>query len=103
MSSTSNLNIVLNQGNLIKEIHNVRKQNSELNQQFVAQETKDKKREDESRIQAFEEGYRVEIRGDEEKKKKEKRRFKGLRERLRKKRQKKQSPSSQGSLIDIKV
>ena len=103
MSSTSNLNIVLNQGNLIKEIHNVRKQNSELNQQFVAQETKDKKREDESRVQAFEEGYRVEIQGDEEKEKKEKRRFKGLRERLRKKRQKKQSPSSQGSLIDIKV
>ena len=46
MASTTDMNIVLGQGNAVKEVHNVRKQNLELNQQFVAQQTEEKKRED---------------------------------------------------------
>ena len=51
MTSTSNMNTIVGQGTAIKEIHNVKKQNLELNQQFVAQKAEDEKKEDKSKIQ----------------------------------------------------
>ncbi len=71
MASTTDMNIILGQGNAIKEVHNVRKQTLELNQQFVAQETEDKKKEDKSKVKEFDTGNRIEIKDDEKKKNKE--------------------------------
>ena len=67
MASTTDMNIILGQGNAIKEVHNVRKQSLELNQQFVAQKTEDKKKEDKAKVQEFETGNKIEIKSDEEK------------------------------------
>lgn len=69
MASTTDMNIVLGQGNAIKEVHNVRKQSLEVNQQFVVQNTEDKKKDDRSRIQEFDSSSRIEIKTDEEKEK----------------------------------
>ncbi|NOQ95961.1 MAG: hypothetical protein GQ555_05010 [Desulfobacterales bacterium] len=70
MASTTDMNIVLGQGNAVKEVHNVRKQNLELNQQFVAQQTEEKKTEDRAKVQEFETAKKIGIEEDEEKKKK---------------------------------
>ena len=67
MASMSDMNIVLGQGNAIKEVHNVTKQNLELNQQLVAQKTEDEKKEEKSKIREFATTDRVEIKRDEEK------------------------------------
>ena len=45
MTGTSNINIIVGQGTAIKEIHNVKKQNLEINQQYVAQKAEDDKKE----------------------------------------------------------
>jgi len=68
MASTTGTNIVLGQGSAIKEVHNARKQSLELNQQFVAQKTEDKKREDKKKVQEFNADNKIQITGDEEKK-----------------------------------
>ena len=70
MTGTTDINIVLGQGNAIKEVHNTRKQSLELNQQFIAQKTEDEKKEDKSKIKEFDTGNRIEVKTDEEKKKK---------------------------------
>ena len=70
MTGTTDINIVLGQGNAIKEVHNTRKQSLELNQQFIAQKTEDEKKEDKSKIKEFDTGNRIEVKADEEKKKK---------------------------------
>ena len=44
MTGASNMNIIVGQGTAIKEVHNVKKQNLEINQQFVAQETESQKK-----------------------------------------------------------
>lgn len=105
MASTTDMNIVLGQGNAIKEVHNVRKQSLELNQQFVVQKTEDKKKEDRSRIQEFDSSSRIEIKADEEKEK-EKERRPGSEDKekgSRKEHSEEESDLSGGSLIDIKV
>jgi len=105
MASTTDMNIVLGQGNAIKEVHNVRKQSLELNQQFVVQKTEDKKKEDRSRIQEFDSSSRIEIKADEEKEK-EKERRPGSEDKekgSRKEQSEEESDLSGGSLIDIKV
>lgn len=66
MASTTDINIVLGQGNIIKEFQNVKRQDLELNQQFVAQKTKDEKEEEKSRVQEFEKGNKLEMATDEE-------------------------------------
>ncbi|GAG19994.1 unnamed protein product [marine sediment metagenome] len=71
MASTTDMNIVLSQGTAVKEVHNVRKQTLELNQQFVAQETEDKKKEEKSKVYEFDTGNRIEVKDDEKKKNKE--------------------------------
>lgn len=63
------MNIILGQGTSIKEIHNVKKQNLEFSQQFVAQKTEDTKKEDKSKVQEFDTKNRIEIQKDPEKKK----------------------------------
>jgi hypothetical protein len=105
MASTTDMNIVLGQGNAIKEVHNVRKQSLELNQQFVVQKTEDKKKEDRSRIQEFDSSSRIEIKADEEKEK-EKEGRPGSEDKekgSRKEHSEEESDLSGGSLIDIKV
>ncbi len=105
MASTTDMNIVLGQGNAIKEVHNVRKQSLELNQQFFVQKTEDKKKEDRSRIQEFDSSSRIEIKADEEKEK-EKEGRPGSEDKekgSRKEHSEEESDLSGGSLIDIKV
>ena len=50
MTGTSDMNIILGQGTAVKEVHNVKKQNLEINQQFVAQETEGQKKKDKIKI-----------------------------------------------------
>ena len=101
MTGLIDTNIVLGQGNAIKEVHNIRRQDLEINQQFVAQKSKDKRKEEKSKVQDFERGNRIDIRGDDEKKREE---DLGYDERNSKKDKPKQmSDSPEKRLIDIKV
>jgi len=101
MASTTDMNIVLGQGNAVKEVQNVRKQNLELNQQFVAQQTEEKKREDRVKVQEFETAKKIGIEEDEEKKKKK---GSGQDEKGSKKEQSEEASNlSEGNLIDIRV
>lgn len=70
MTIANDMNIIIGQGTAIKEVHNVKKQNLEFNQQFIAQETKVKKKERKSKVQESEANSRVEIREDEDEKEK---------------------------------
>ena len=103
MASTTDMNIVLGQGNAVKEVHNVRNQSLELNQQFVAQKTEDKKKEDRSRIQEFDSSSRIEIKADEEKEKEKRPGSEDKEKGSRKEHSEEESDLSGGSLIDIKV
>ncbi len=101
MSGLTDTNIVLGQGNAIKEVHNVRRQDLELNQQFVAQKAESKKKVEKSKVQDFETENRIEIKGDEEKKHEEN---PGYNKRGSKKEKSNQSSDShKTNLIDIKV
>ena len=103
MASTTDMNIVLGQGNAIKEVHNVRKQSLELNQQFVAQQTEQKKKEDRVTVQEFESPQRIGIEEEEQEDKRNKKNF-GDDQRDSKEKQSNQEPDQpEGSLIDIKV
>jgi hypothetical protein len=86
MASTTDMNIVLGQGNAVKEVHNVRKQNLELNQQFVAQQTEEKK-------VAIEEHEGEKNKGGSEQDRK----------RSRKEQSEEASNPSEGNLIDIRI
>lgn len=101
MAATTNMNIILGQGNAVKEIHNARKQNLELNQQFVAQETEGKKKEDKVKVQKFEASDKVAIQEDEEKR--DKKDPKNKRKRATKRKTKGISASPGGHRIDIRV
>jgi hypothetical protein len=101
MASTTEMNIVLGQGNAVKEVHNVRKHNLELNQQFVAQQTEEKKREDRVKVQEFESAKKIGIEEDEEKKKKE---GSGQGAKGSKEEESEEAEQiSEGNLIDIRV
>jgi hypothetical protein len=101
MAATTDMNIVLGQGNAIKEVHNVRKQSLELNQQFVVQKAEDKKKEDKSKVEAFDTGNKIEIKDDEEKKKKGA--SEDSQEDLKKEKIKEESDLPEGKFIDITV
>jgi len=101
MTSTTDMNIVLGQGNAIKEVHNVRKEHLELNQQFVAQQSEDKKKKERLRVQESGTENKIEIKEDDEKKDKEG--SKNSQKNSKKGKKKKESILSGGSLIDIKV
>ena len=99
MSGTTHLNIILGQGNTIKEVHNVKKQNLEMNQQFVAQKTEDIKKEDKSKVQESETKNRIESEKDKEKKKDQK----GNKKKSNNENQEENRNLSEGKLIDIRV
>ncbi len=101
MATTTDMNIILGQGNAVKEVHNIRKQNLEMNQQFVAQETEGKKKDDKVKVQKFEASDKVAIHGDEEKRDKKGR--KDERKGSNKRKSKGESVSSGGNRIDIRV
>lgn len=99
MSGTTDMNIILGQGNTIKEVHNVKKQNLEMNQQFVAQNSDDLKREEKTKVQEFETNNRIEIQKDRERKKDHKKQKKNKNT----DKQKNKLDLSEGKLIDIRV
>lgn len=101
MAAATNMNIILGQGNAVNEVHNVRKQNLEMNQQFVAQETDGKKKEDKTKVQTSEATDKVAIQEDEEKKDKKDAKDKRKRKAKRKTAEKSASPG--GHRIDIRV
>ena len=101
MAATTNMNIILGQGNAVNEVHNARKQNLELNQQFVAQETDGKKKEDKVKVQKFEGADKVAIQEDEEKR--DKKDAKNKRKRAAKRKTKRKSATQEGHRIDIRV
>ena len=103
MASTTDMNIVLGQGSVIKEVHNVRKQNLEVNQQFVAQKTEDEKKKDKSKVQEFDTENRVEIRGDDEKENRENPEDNQKGSKKKKKPKEELKFSNGNHLIDIKV
>jgi len=99
MSGTTHMNIILGQGTTIKEVHNVKKQNLEMNQQFIAQKSEDSKREDKTKVEEFDTKNRIEINKEKEKKKDQK---------SNKKKSTNENPEekrklSEGKLIDIRV
>lgn len=61
MSNTTDLNIVLNQGNIIKEIHNVKKQMMEINQHFLNYHIKEKEREERKTVKQSEKSYDLNV------------------------------------------
>lgn len=99
MSGTTHMNVILGQGNTIKEVHNVKKQSLEMNQQFVAQKSEDVKREDKSKVEEFEKKNRIEIKKQKEKKKDQK----GNKKKTNNENQEEQMNLSEGKLIDIRV
>jgi len=103
MASTTDMNIVLGQGNAIKEVHNVRKQSLELNQQFVAQQTEQKKKEDRVTVQEFESPQRIGIEEEEQEDKRNKKNFGDDQRDSKEKQSNQESDQPEGSLIDIKV
>jgi hypothetical protein len=103
MASTTDMNIVIGQGNAIKEVHNVRKQSLELNQQFVAQQTEQKKKEDSVTVQEFESPQRIGIEEEEQEDKRNKKNFGDDQRDSKEKQSNQESDQPEGSLIDIKV
>ena len=93
------MNIVLGQGTAIKEVHNVKKQNLEVNQQCVVQHVEDKKKEDKNRVQDFEKSNRINMEKKKEKIKGKKSNKRGL----EKEKQKEKNSLLQRNIIDIKV
>jgi|GEM_PF-647103 len=67
MTGITDLNIVIGQGNAVNEVHNIRKQSLEFNQQFIAQDTELKKNIEKTRIQKSETENSIEIKKDEKK------------------------------------
>ena len=98
MSAKTDMNIIVGQGNAIKEVHNVKKQNLEMNQQFVAQQTDDLKRKDKLKVQEFEANNKIEIKKEKEKKEghKKQKKHKGPKEENK-------LNSTEGNVIDIRV
>jgi hypothetical protein len=101
MASTTDVNIVVAQGNAVSEVQNIRKQVLEFGQHAIAQKAEDKKKEEKAKVQESHEGDKIEIRTDE-----------GRREgRDSQKEDDRNEPSqgpeeprsSSGNLIDIKV
>ena len=76
MTGTTHMNAILGQGTAIKEVHNVKKQNLETNQQFAAQNAEEEKKEEKTKVQHFETTDKIKITSDKEKEERERRRKK---------------------------
>jgi hypothetical protein len=100
MAGTTDINVIVAQGDTVREVQNIRKQVLEQGQQSIAQRTEDQKKESKSKVHEFQPGDKIQISGDEE-------RRSGF------KREKKEGEPSEsdpkdpvspsGNLIDIKV
>jgi len=102
MAGTTDINVILAQGDAVREVQNIRKQVLELGQQSIAQKSEDQKKETKSKVQEFHPGDKIEIRSDEEGRpglKREKKEGKGEPPES----DKKEPVSPSGNLIDIKV
>lgn len=99
MAGTSDLNIVLNQGSSVREAQNIRKQNLDLNQQFVAQNTEKENKAQQSRVRDSETRNRMEADGNKEKDKQKD----PQKQRSKKDPEKEDPSSSEGNIIDITV
>ena len=99
MSGITHMNVIIGQGNTVKEVHNVKKQSLEMNQQFVAQHSEDTKKEEKSKVEEFETKNRIEIKKEKEKKKYKKRNKRNSNA----DNQKEKRDLSEGTLIDIRV
>ena len=100
MSGAADMNIIIGQGSTIKEVHNVKKQNLEVNQQFVAQKSEDQKGEDKAKVQEYETDNRIEIKKKEEEKKKDPKKHKKNKDAGK---QEQQTDLTEGNVIDIRV
>ena len=101
MTGTGDMNIILGQGTAVKEVHNIKKQTLEINQQFVAQEVENDKKKEKSKIKRLENGDKVEIKSEQEDKSKEKKKDK--KKSSKKKKSDDELKMNEGNLIDIKV
>jgi hypothetical protein len=106
MTADTHLNAVISQGGAVAEVHNVRKNVLDSNQQFLAQHVDDKKKEERSKVAETRSGDKIEIRGDDQRESKEEDR-EGKRGKPHENPQEKGKPtdpaSAEGKLIDIKV
>lgn len=99
MSATTHMNIFSGQGNTINEVHKVKKQNLEINQQCIPQNSEEKKREDKTKVQKFEAKKRIEIKNEKDGKKDQK-----INKKKSNPEKQKDNPNlSEGKLVDIRV
>jgi len=103
MSGTTHLNVIIGQGSTIKEVHNVKKQNLEMNQQVVAQKSEDVRIEDKSKVEEFETKNRIEVKKEKDKDKDNKKYKKAIKEKKHNKNKVGKKDLSEGKLIDIRV
>jgi len=102
MASTTGVNLIVAQGNTVSEVQSIRKQVLELGQQAVAQKSEEKKKEEKAKVAAFQEGDKIEIRTEDERRQGRGQEKKdGKNEPSESDRNPPLSPS--GTLIDIKV
>jgi len=101
LSSTSDLNILLRQGDAVKEMYNARRENLDLNQQFVAQKAENKEREERSKVPESEPENRVEMSLDEKRQDTDGKEGKG--KGSREPREEKPHNISGESVIDIRI
>ena len=102
MVSDTNLNAVISQGNAVTEVHNVRKNVLDSNQQFMAQHADDQQKEERSKVAQTQSGDKIEITGDERRESRDE--GKQEKDERPQERVKPLEPSSmEGKLIDIKV
>ena len=65
MVGESNVNMVISQGNAVKEVYNVKKQNLEVQQQAGMQEHIKNHRKKKVKIQKTENNTKIQVKGDE--------------------------------------
>ena len=102
MAGTTDINVILAQGDAVREVHNIRKQVLEQGQQAMVQKSEEQKKELKSKVQESQPGDKIEIRSDEERRSGAKR---GKKEDQGKPSEsdKKERLFPSGNLIDIKV
>jgi len=102
MAGTTDINVILAQGDAVREVHNIRKQVLEQGQQAIVQKSEDQKKEIKAKVRESQPGDKIEIRSDEEGRsglKREKKEERGVPSKSDE-----QDPvSPSGKLIDIKV
>jgi hypothetical protein len=101
MASTTDMNIIMTQGAAIKEVQSAKKQNLNVNQQFVAQQPLKERKEAASKIQKTEDTVIVEKRNEREEKEKKRRRRE--REAVEKEAEDKEDQTQARQVIDIRV